>query len=278
MDFSGAETSPQRFSQNVDLNWVKIRMVKRQCIDLYLDKKNVEIDSQYLIPDELLRSINLDYIHSEKLVQHDCRIGDEKMDETNLSDSQFKILDEMLLCLNAYRRESITAHPSTNREEELIDEHLNDKNSESVVEDHCQINKENVGISSKLQFHGDVDLGTEEQITTPPDEQRDEPTPIQKLRIRRPSKFKESPYTSKFGSAAGSSARHIHIFPQKHPFVYHPIDGIVDTKIVKKFMDWISVDLLKGHAKRKKNVDHYKKGKSAIPMMHFGVETVEHKN
>ncbi|KAF3618294.1 hypothetical protein FXO38_33509 [Capsicum annuum] len=135
-------------------------------------------------------------------------IGDEKMDETNLSDSQFKILDEMLPCLNAYRRESITAHPSTNREEELTDEHLNDKNSESVVEDHCQ------------------------------------------LRIRRPSKFKESPYMSKFGSAAGSSARHIRIFPQKYPFVYHSIDGIVDTKIVKKFMDWISVDLLKGHAKR----------------------------
>ncbi|PHU01273.1 hypothetical protein BC332_31060 [Capsicum chinense] len=78
--------------------------------------------------------------------------------------------------------------------------------------------------------------------------------------------------------AVGSSAGKICIFPHKHPFVYHPIDGIVDTKIIKKFMDWISVDLLKGHAKRKGNVDHYKKGKSVILMMHFGVETCEDKN
>ncbi|PHT50304.1 hypothetical protein CQW23_10051 [Capsicum baccatum] len=34
---------------------------------------NVEIDSQQLIPDELLQSINLDYLHSEKVVQHDCQ-------------------------------------------------------------------------------------------------------------------------------------------------------------------------------------------------------------
>ncbi|KAF3629705.1 hypothetical protein FXO38_27549 [Capsicum annuum] len=165
-------------------------------------------------------------------------------------------------------------------------------------------------MSSKSELHEDVDVGTEEKITTPPDEQRDEPvwpnsqnttpdelfpslnvyssksiivhpcanhdvqTLIQKLRIRRPSKFKESPYTIKFGSAAGN----IHIFSQKHPFVYQAIDEIVDTKIIKKFMNWISIDLLKGHAKRKENVDHYKKGKLVIPMMHFGVETVEDKN
>ncbi|PHT75060.1 hypothetical protein T459_22337 [Capsicum annuum] len=129
-------------------------------------------------------------------------------------------------------------------------------------------------------MHGEVDLGTEEQIMTTPkiqklttDEQRDETvspdsqdkipddllpslnvyssksiivhpsanrelqTPIPKLRIRRPSKFKESPYTMKFGSATESSEGHIRIFPQKHSIVYHPIDGIVDTKIVNKFMN-----------------------------------------
>ncbi|PHU11738.1 hypothetical protein BC332_18668 [Capsicum chinense] len=102
--------------------------------------------------------------------------------------------------------------------------------------------------------------------------------PRPKLRIRRPSKFKESPYTEKFGSAAGSSAGLIRIFPQKHPFLYHPIDGIIDTKIVKNFNNWISADLLKATAKRKGKVDHYKRGKSEIPKMHFGVETVEEKN
>ncbi|PHT78410.1 hypothetical protein T459_16462 [Capsicum annuum] len=43
-------------------------------------------------------------------------------------------------------------------------------------------------------------------------------------------------------------------------------------------MDWISEDLLKVHAKRKRNADHYKREKSTIPMMHFGIETVEDKN
>lgn len=47
-----------------------------------------------------------------------------------------------------------------------------------------------------------------------------------------------------------SSEGHIRIFPQKHPFIYHPTDGIVDIKIVNKFMNWISEDLLKVHAKR----------------------------
>ncbi|PHT94493.1 hypothetical protein T459_02375 [Capsicum annuum] len=115
-------------------------------------------------------------------------------------------------------------------------------------------------------------------IIVHPSTNRELQTPIQNIRIRQPFKFKESPYTIKFGSAAGSSTRYIHIFPQKHSLVYHPIDGIVDTKIVKKFMDWISVDLLKVHGKKKEKMDHYKKGKLSIPMMHFEVETVEDKN
>ncbi|KAF3641064.1 hypothetical protein FXO38_19670 [Capsicum annuum] len=61
------------------------------------------------------------------------KISDEKMDEANLSDSQFTIPDEMLLSLNAYRRESITTHPPATREEEPTDEHLNDKNSSLLL-------------------------------------------------------------------------------------------------------------------------------------------------
>ncbi|PHU06923.1 hypothetical protein BC332_23412 [Capsicum chinense] len=242
------------------------------CTDLHPDKTNVEIDSQHLIPDELLRSINLDYIHSEKFVQHDGPISDEKMDETNLSDLQFTIPDEILPSLNVYRRESITTHPSITYEEELTDEHLNDKKSEYFVEDHCQTNKENVGLSSKSELHREVDLGIEEQITTPPDEQRDGPV-CHDSQNTIPDELLPS-----LNVYSRSSAGHIRIFPQKHSFVYHPIDGIVDTKIVKKFMDWISVDFLKGYAKRKRNMDHYKKRKSTISMMHFGVETVEDKN
>ncbi|PHU20978.1 hypothetical protein BC332_12129 [Capsicum chinense] len=47
---------------------------------------NVEIDSQQLIPDELLQSINLNYLHSEKVVQHDCQTSDEKIDDTVIED------------------------------------------------------------------------------------------------------------------------------------------------------------------------------------------------
>ncbi|XP_047264130.1 uncharacterized protein LOC124896591 [Capsicum annuum] len=301
MDYAGVETSPQQFSPTVDQN---LDENQDGCIDLHPDKTNIEIDYQHLIPDELFQSINLDYNLSENIVHHDDRITNEKLDDTNLSDS-----------------ESITRHPLATSEEEQIDEHFNDKKSESVVQDHCQENKENIGSSSKADMHEKVDLGMEEQIMTTPkiqelttDEQRDETilsdsqdtihddlllslnvyssksiivhpsdncelqTPIPKLRIRRPSKFKESPYTMKFVSVADKLEGHIRIFPQKHSFIYHPIDGIVYMKIVNKFMDWISKDLIKVHAKRKGNADHYKRGKSTIPMMHLEIETIEDKN
>ncbi|PHU29862.1 hypothetical protein BC332_01955 [Capsicum chinense] len=251
MNYVGVETSPQQFSPTVDQNLDENQDGTKGCTDLHPDKTNIEIDSQHLIPDELLQSINLDYNLSEKIVHHDVRITDEKLDDTNLSDSQLTILDKLLPSLNAYQRESITRHSLTTCEEEQSDEHFNDKKFESVVQDHCQENKENVGSSSKTDMHGEVDLGMEEQIMTTPkiqelttDEQRDETvwldsqdtildnlllslnvynsksiivhpsanrklqTPIPKLRIRRSSKFNESPYTMKFGSAV---AQHIDV-------------------------------------------------------------------
>ncbi|PHT45734.1 hypothetical protein CQW23_14892 [Capsicum baccatum] len=99
---------------------------------------NVEIDSQQLISDELLRIINLDYLHSEKVVQHDCRTSDEKIDEIILSNSQFTTPDEMLPSLNVYRRQSIIIHPSANRQKESHHEILIAKTSETVIKDHAQ--------------------------------------------------------------------------------------------------------------------------------------------
>ncbi|KAF3656384.1 hypothetical protein FXO37_15499 [Capsicum annuum] len=120
---------------------------------------------------------------SKKIFDAFCaEIIDEKIYQINLFDSQFLILNELLPSLNAYRRESIMTHPSATREEEPCNEHFNDNKSESVVQDHCQENKENIGSSSKSDMHREVDLGTEEQIMTTPkiqelttDEQRDEP-------------------------------------------------------------------------------------------------------
>ncbi|PHT28547.1 hypothetical protein CQW23_31855 [Capsicum baccatum] len=108
MDYAGVETSPQQFSPIVDQNLDENQDATKGCTDFHPDKINIEIDSQYLIRDELLQSINLDYNLSEKIVHHDVRITDEKMNQTNLSDSQFIIPDELLPSLNAYRRVSIT--------------------------------------------------------------------------------------------------------------------------------------------------------------------------
>ncbi|PHT90159.1 hypothetical protein T459_05272 [Capsicum annuum] len=128
------------------------------------------------------------------------------------------------------------------------------------------------------EFLPSLNVYDQKSIMIHPSNNREVKNPKPKLRIRRPSKFKESPYTEKFGSAAGRSAGLICIFPQKHPFLYHSIDEIIYTKIVKNFMEWISADLLKATTKRKGKVEHYKREKSDIPMMHFGVETVEDKN
>ncbi|KAF3641601.1 hypothetical protein FXO38_21538 [Capsicum annuum] len=72
-----------------------------------------------------------------KAIEH-SKITDEKLDDTNLSDSQFTIPDELLPSLNAYQRESTTRHPLATSEEEQIDEHFNDKKSKFVVQEHCQ--------------------------------------------------------------------------------------------------------------------------------------------
>ncbi|KAF3654851.1 hypothetical protein FXO38_14943 [Capsicum annuum] len=127
MAYAGTKKSSQRLSSEVDQKLEASLLGTKGCTDLHSEKMNVKIDSQQLIPDELLRSINLDYLHTDKVVQHDCRTSDEKIDEIILSDSQFTIPDEMLPSLNAYRRQSIIIHPSTNHQEESQHEILDKK-------------------------------------------------------------------------------------------------------------------------------------------------------
>ncbi|PHT74722.1 hypothetical protein T459_21999 [Capsicum annuum] len=193
-----------------------------------VDEGGLEQSGQHFSPD---------VVQSPDNISNSTKTSDEKIDETILSDSQFIIPDEMLPSLNVYQIQSIIIHPSTNRQEESHHEILDAKTSETVIEDHDQINR---GITDS-----EVELDTEEQVRTPPntqevtnDEQRDEKlwldslntipnevlpslniynqksiiihlsansevkTPRPKLRIRRPSKFKESSYTEKFGLAA----------------------------------------------------------------------------
>ncbi|PHT37134.1 hypothetical protein CQW23_24834 [Capsicum baccatum] len=114
------------------------------CTDLHPDKTNVEIESQNLIHDEILQSINLDYNLSDKIVHHDVLIIDEKTDGIKLSDSQFTIPDELLPSLNAYRRENNMTQQSTTREEEPSDEHFNDKKSKKTNVDHYKRGKSSI--------------------------------------------------------------------------------------------------------------------------------------
>ncbi|PHT86110.1 hypothetical protein T459_08216 [Capsicum annuum] len=143
MDYVGTEKSPQRLSLEVDQELEANLLGKKGCTVLHSEKMNVEIDSQQLIPDELLQSINLDYLYSEKVVQHDCQINreitdsevepdteeqvrtppntqdvtnDEQRDEKLWPDSQNNIPNEFLPSLNVYNHKSIIIHPSANRE------------------------------------------------------------------------------------------------------------------------------------------------------------------
>ncbi|KAF3651538.1 hypothetical protein FXO37_17956 [Capsicum annuum] len=164
------------------------------------------------------------------------QITDKKLDDTNLSDLQFTIPD------SCYQ---VLMHTEEKASRDIHWQLLKKDKSMNIL----MIKSSNllfkIIVSSKADMHGEVDLGTEEQIMTTPkiqelttDEQRDETvlpdsqdtipddllpslnvyssksiivhpstnrelqTPIPKLMIRRPSKFKESPYTMKFGSAS----------------------------------------------------------------------------
>ncbi|KAF3647799.1 hypothetical protein FXO37_19771 [Capsicum annuum] len=63
-----------------------------------------------------------------------------------------------------------------------------------------------------------------------------EQTPMNVSRVGRPSKFKESPFTTKFGSAEGSTEVQTKKFNLKYPFASHPIYDIEDTKITNNFL------------------------------------------
>ncbi|PHU00255.1 hypothetical protein BC332_30042 [Capsicum chinense] len=221
MDYVGTERPPQRLSSEVDQELEKNLLGKKGCTDLHSGKMNVEIDSQQLIPDELLQSINLDYLHSEKIVQHDCPMnkGITNLSSNSLMNSEVELDTE----------EQVRTPPNI---QEVINDEQRDQqlwpDSQNTIPD---------------EFLPSLNIYDQKSIMIHPSANREVNTSRSKLRIRRPSKFKELPYTKKFGSTAD-------VF-----MIYH---------------------LLK--IPRKGKVDHYKIGKSEIPKMHFGVETVEDKN
>ncbi|KAF3663179.1 hypothetical protein FXO37_12095 [Capsicum annuum] len=104
-----------------------------------------------------------------------------------------------------------------------------------------------VTIPDELLPSLNVYLNQERSIIVHPSANKAQETPMHISRIKRPSRFKESPFTMNFGSADEGERK---LFYQKHPFVSHPVNDIEDTKVINKFLKWLSVDILKFHAKR----------------------------
>ncbi|KAF3684497.1 hypothetical protein FXO37_01301 [Capsicum annuum] len=208
---------------------------EEQIVDIEADKPNVdegglEQSGQYFSPDVVQSSDNIsddkdpdiqnmNYVGTERSPQGlssdvdqelkanllGTKTSDEKIDEIILFDSQFTIPDEMLPSLNAYRRQSIIIHPSANRQEESHHEILDAKTSETVIEDHAQRDEQLWPDSQNTipdEFLPSLNVYDQKSIMIHPSANREVKTRRPKLRIRRPSKFKESPYTEKFGSAA----------------------------------------------------------------------------
>ncbi|KAF3670628.1 hypothetical protein FXO37_08439 [Capsicum annuum] len=176
-------------------------------LDIHVEKVAVSKPESHVEKEAFISKKDFDAFRDET--------SDEKIDETILSDSKFTIPDVILPSLNAYKIQSIIIHPSVNRQEESRHEILDAKTSETVIEDHAQMNREITDLSSNSLVNSEVELATEERVRKPPNTQEDKKSimihpsanrevknPRPKLRIRRPSKFKESPYTKKFGSAA----------------------------------------------------------------------------
>ncbi|XP_047265501.1 uncharacterized protein LOC124897108 [Capsicum annuum] len=118
-------------------------------------------------------------------------------------------------------------------------------------------------------------VNLERSIIVHPSANEAQQTPMHFSRIRRPSRYKKSPFTINFDSVDEVQRR---TFDQKHPFISHPVNDIEDTKITNKFMTWLSLDLLKYHSKRNNKEEHYLNGKVKIPLISFEILSVEDKN
>ncbi|PHT68500.1 hypothetical protein T459_27987 [Capsicum annuum] len=115
----------------------KETFISKKVFDAFLEEVREEFTGVHEEFTRIRQLVKKKFKKMVKAIEH-SKITDEKLDDTNLSDSQFTIPDELLPSLNAYRRESITRHPLATCEEEQTDEHFNEKKSKSAVQDRCQ--------------------------------------------------------------------------------------------------------------------------------------------
>lgn len=83
-------------------------------------------------------------------------------------------------------------------------------------------------------------------------------------RIKTRSKVFKSPYTTEY--ASGSKAIEDQIEEQRHQFAFDGflISDIIPSGVIAEFKQWVEAELLKFHAKKKYNDDHYKAKLSSL--------------
>ncbi|KAF3631961.1 hypothetical protein FXO38_26370 [Capsicum annuum] len=193
--------------------------------------------SQFSFPNEVLRSINLDFVKSNLEVEDESTVfafyifiyfHKECDAEKILNPVEFNMDNSKL---NQQNQSSVHIHVALTEERKAEQNFLDSQ----------------VTIPDELLPSLNAYLNQERSIIVHPSTNKVQEMPMHVSRIKRPSKFKESPFTMNFGSTAEGEYK---IFNQKHSFVCHPINDIEDTKVTNKFMKWLSVDVLKFHAKR----------------------------
>ncbi|KAF3631882.1 hypothetical protein FXO38_26427 [Capsicum annuum] len=179
MDYAGVKTSPQQFSPTVDQN---------------LD------ENQFTIPYELLPSLNA--YRRENITRHPLTTSEEEQINEHFNDkkSKYVVQDH---CQENKENVGSSSKADMHGEVDLGMEEMTIPKIQELTTDEQR--DETVLPDSQDTIADDLLLSlnvySSKSIIVHPSANRELQTPIPKLRIRRPSKFKESPYTMKFRSA-----------------------------------------------------------------------------
>ncbi|XP_047255675.1 uncharacterized protein LOC124888695, partial [Capsicum annuum] len=222
-------------------------------------------ESQLTFSDNVLRSIDLDSITKANVEVEDEFKNKEGAIEMNVNtpaghESEVNDVDNSKL---DQQYKSAVHIPAVVNIESNADQHLSD--SQKTLPDE---------LLPSLNAY----VNLERSIIVHPSTNQTQQTPMHVSRIRRPSRYNDSSFTIKFGSADVSTEEQWRTFDQKHSFISHPVNAIEDTKVINKFMTWLSLDLLKYHSKRNSKEEHYLKGKAKISVINFEILSVEDKN
>ncbi|KAM3304980.1 hypothetical protein P3S67_011846 [Capsicum chacoense] len=172
-----------------------------------------EIDGYNEDNDIVLEKTDID-VHEARdvCVAPNTKSVDKRIGDTQISEFQFKFSDDILrsIDLNSITKANVE------------------------VEDELKITLPDELLPSLIVY-----VNLERSIIVHPSTNQAQQTSMHVSRIRRPSRYNESPFTMKFGSADVSTEEKWRTFDQKYPFISHPVNAIKDTKATNKFMTWL---------------------------------------